>query len=247
MIDLLISLKFVIDSLNELELELKKFNVNLYVFEGNLRDFANYMNQNHPNSNLHMNHTTETEYFSRNLKALKQNFSLSVNEYKDFGIQITNQNRDKWASDWQNYMKSETYKTPLKSKKNFKTMNLPKFSEFKNYVNNDHSTYIQKGGTVSGKGLLTSFLEKRCKGYSKKMSNPSDAAISCSRLSPHIAFGTLSMRSIYQELEKNINNSKYRWDLYSFKKDFIGTVISYKNLIRNHRFNINQCIQIVIL
>ena len=73
-------LKFVIDSLNELELELKKFNVNLYVFEGSLRDFASYMNHNHPNSNLHMNHTTETEYFSRNLKALKQNFSLSVNE-----------------------------------------------------------------------------------------------------------------------------------------------------------------------
>ena len=95
--------------------------------------------------------------------------------------------------------------------------NLPKFSEFKKFKN-DHSTYIQKGGTVSGKGLLTSFLEKRCKGYSKKMSNPSDAAISCSRLSPHIAFGTLSMRNIYQELEKNINNSKYRWDLYSFKK-----------------------------
>jgi len=209
-------LKFVIDSLNELELELKKFNVNLYIFEGNLRDFASYMNQNHPNSNLHMNHTTETEYFSRNLKALKQNFSLNVNEYKDFGIQIKNQNRDCWASDWQNYMKSETYKIPLVSKK-FKTMNLPKFSEFKNYVNN-YSAHIQKGGTLSGKGLLTSFLEKRCKGYSKKMSNPSDAVIACSRLSPHIAFGTLSIRNIYQELEKNINNSKYRWDLYSFKK-----------------------------
>ena len=26
------------------------------------------------------------------------------------------------------------------------------------------------------------------------------------------------MRNIYQDLEKNINNSKYRWDLYSFKK-----------------------------
>ena len=209
-------LKFALDSLKELETKLEKFNVNLYVFEGNFKDLAIYLNKIHPKLNLHINHTTETEYFSRNLKALKQNFSLSVNEYKDFGLQITNQNRDCWASDWQNYMKSETYKIPLVSKK-FKTMNLPKFSEFKNYVNN-YSAHIQKGGTISGKGLLTSFLEKRCKGYSKKMSNPSDAVIACSRLSPHIAFGTLSMRNIYQELEKNINNSKYRWDLYSFKK-----------------------------
>ena len=209
-------LKFALDSLSELENELNEFNVNLYVFEGSLRDFGSYINQNYPNLNLHMNHTTETEYFSKNLQALKQNCSLKVNEYKDFGIQITNQNRDKWAHDWQNYMKTKTYKTPLVSK-NFKNMNLYKFSEFENYKN-DYSTNIQKGGTASGKSLLTSFLEKRCKGYSKKMSNPSDAAVSCSRLSPHIAFGTLSIRSIYQELEKNINNSKYRWDLYSFKK-----------------------------
>ena len=209
-------LKFALDSLSELENELNKFNVNLYIFEGSLRDFGSYINQNHPNLKLHMNHTTETEYFSKNLQALKQNFSLNVCEYKDYGIQITNQNRDKWASDWQNYMKTKTYDIPL-TNKNFETMNLPKFSEFRNHKN-DYSSYIQKGGTVSGKGLLTSFLEKRCKGYSKKMSNPSDAAISCSRLSPHIAFGTLSMRNIYQELEKNINNSKYRWDLYSFKK-----------------------------
>ena len=66
-----------------------------------------------------MNHTTETEYFSKNLQALKQNFSLSVNEYNVFGIQITNQNRDNWASDWQNFMKTKTYETPIFKKQKF--------------------------------------------------------------------------------------------------------------------------------
>ena len=94
---------------------------------------------------------------------------------------------------------------------------MPTFSKFKNNLNHS-SPHTQKGGTNSGIDLLSSFLEKRCKGYSKKMSSPSEAAYACSRLSPHIAFGTLSMRNIYQDLEKNINNSKYRWDLYSFKK-----------------------------
>ena len=69
-------------------------------------------------------------------------------------------------------------------------MNLPKFSEFKK-SKNDHSTYIQKGGTVSGKGLLTSFLEKRCKGYSKKCQIPQMQLYPAQDFL-HIAFGTLS-------------------------------------------------------
>ena len=88
-------LKFALDSLKELETKLEKLNVNLYVFEGNFKDLAIYLNKSHPKLNLHINHTTETEYLSKNLQALKQNFSLNVCEYKDFGIQITNQNRDK--------------------------------------------------------------------------------------------------------------------------------------------------------
>ena len=113
-------------------------------------------------------------------------------------------------------MKTKTFDVPLVNK-NLNVLDLPTFSKFQNNLN-ESCPHTQKGGTNSGIDLLRSFLEKRCKGYSKKMSSPSEAAYACSRLSPHIAFGTLSMRNIYQELEKNINNSKYRWDLYSFKK-----------------------------
>ena len=141
---------------------------------------------------------------------------LNLISYKDFGIQITKQNRDLWARDWQLHMKTKTFDVPLVNK-NLNTLDLPTFSKFQNNLNGS-CPHTQKGGTNSGIDLLRSFLEKRCKGYSKKMSSPSEAAYACSRLSPHIAFGTLSMRNIYQELEKNINNSKYRWDLYSFKK-----------------------------
>ena len=209
-------LKFALDSLKELETKLEKLNVNLYVFEGNFKDLAIYLNKSHPKLNLHINHTTETEYFSKNLKKLTEANSLNLISYKDFGIQITEQNRDLWARDWQLHMKTKTFEVPLVNK-NLNVLDLPTFSKFQNNLN-ESCPHTQKGGTNSGIDLLRSFLEKRCKGYSKKMSSPSEAAYACSRLSPHIAFGTLSMRNIYQELEKNINNSKYRWDLYSFKK-----------------------------
>ena len=209
-------LKFALDSLTELETKLKKFNVNLYVFEGTLKDLANYLNKSHSNITLHINHTTETEYFSKNLRKLAEADLLNLISYKDFGIQITKQNRDLWARDWQLHMKTKTFEVPLVNK-NLNVLDHPTCSKFQNNLN-ESCPHTQKGGTHSGIDLLRSFLEKRCKGYSKKMSSPSEAAYACSRLSPHIAFGTLSMRNIYQDLEKNINNSKYRWDLYSFKK-----------------------------
>ena len=55
-------------------------------------------------------------------------------------------------------------------------------------------------------------------GYSIKMSSPVEAEHSCSRLSPHISFGTISLRTIFQEVQKSTNSSLFRKDLYSFKK-----------------------------
>jgi len=54
----------------------------------------------------------------------------------------------------------------------------------------------QPGGRQAGLALLESFLAERGQGYVKGLSSPITAGVSCSRLSPHLAFGTLSMREI---------------------------------------------------
>ena len=208
-------LKFALDSLKELEIKLNNLNVDLYVFEGSLSALKTFLHETLPNVNLHINHTTETNYHSNQLKNLSKDFPY-LYSYKDFGIQIDNPDRDKWASSWQKHMNKQPYNSP-KTNNNLYQLNLPKFKEFKTTLETQ-DMQIQTGGSDSGRELLNSFLEDRCKGYSKKMSSPSEAEYACSRLSPHIAFGTISIRDIYQTLENNINNSRYRWDLYSFKK-----------------------------
>ena len=50
------------------------------------------------------------------------------------------------------------------------------------------------------------------------MSNPNDAEHACSRLSPHIAFGSISLRTVFQRLEHAIPQSAFKSDLNSFKK-----------------------------
>ena len=54
----------------------------------------------------------------------------------------------------------------------------------------------QPGGRGAGLELLESFLKERGRGYARGLSSPLTAASACSRLSPHLAFGTLSLREV---------------------------------------------------
>jgi len=59
----------------------------------------------------------------------------------------------------------------------------------------------QKGGGGRGQDLLVRFLDERVEGFLGGMSSPLSAPSACSRLSPHLAHGTLSPRAVVQALE----------------------------------------------
>ncbi len=56
----------------------------------------------------------------------------------------------------------------------------------------------QPGGREAALQTLNSFLHKRGEPYRSAMSSPLEGAEHCSRLSPHIALGTLSMKEVAQ-------------------------------------------------
>ena len=55
---------------------------------------------------------------------------------------------------------------------------------------------VQLGGRQAATDLLRSFLISRARTYQNGMSAPQSASKVCSRLSPHISFGTLSVREV---------------------------------------------------
>jgi deoxyribodipyrimidine photo-lyase len=57
---------------------------------------------------------------------------------------------------------------------------------------------IQRGGREAGLRLLESFLDSRSHHYQREMSSPEKAWTSCSRLSTHFSFGTVSLREATQ-------------------------------------------------
>ena len=59
-------------------------------------------------------------------------------------------------------------------------------------------TLAQPGGESHGQRLLHTFLERRGVDYRRAMSAPKPAWTACSRLSPYLSFGCVSMRQAYQ-------------------------------------------------
>ncbi len=57
---------------------------------------------------------------------------------------------------------------------------------------------FQKGGETLAWRYLDSFIKERYINYSKNISKPALSRKSCSRLSPYLAYGNISMRMVYQ-------------------------------------------------
>lgn len=75
---------------------------------------------------------------------------------------------------------------------------------------------MQPGGESYAWKYLDNFLKNRHIGYSKNISKPAEARKSCSRLSPYLAWGNISMRMVLQYTEQHYAQSSHKNDLSNF-------------------------------
>lgn len=76
---------------------------------------------------------------------------------------------------------------------------------------------MQPGGFYAAGKYLASFLEKRHAGYARSISRPAESRMSCSRLSPYLAFGNLSVRQVVQATRLRLEQpGAKRGDLRAF-------------------------------
>lgn len=66
----------------------------------------------------------------------------------------------------------------------------------------------QAAGQEAAHDTLRSFLHERGKWYHKEMSSPNTALFACSRLSPHLAWGTISLRTVVHAVKDRMAEIK---------------------------------------
>ena len=105
---------------------------------------------------------------------------------------------------------------------------------------------LPPGGERAAWATLESFLDGRGRDYRRAMSSPLTAAAGCSRLSAHLAFGTISMRCVHQATEARIAAttdrslayalrgfaSRLRWHCHFMQKLEDEPSIEWRNVAR---------------
>ncbi|MCP9774466.1 cryptochrome/deoxyribodipyrimidine photo-lyase family protein [Cyanobium sp. WAJ14-Wanaka] len=125
--------------------------------------------------------------------------SIEWQEIPQFGVSRRLASRQGWARRWEGRMAEDLVAPPpqLETLSGLEPGPIPSSQELA--LAPDPCPGRQLGGRSQGIGELQSFLAKRSRRYQSELSNPSTAVVSCSRLSPHLSWGTLSLREVVQQ------------------------------------------------
>lgn len=104
--------------------------------------------------------------------------------------------RDGWAARWDRFMAEPLTPAPALAPLGIEPGPIPDAGALG--LAPDPCPGRQPGGRSHGRALLESFLAERGAPYRAAMASPLTGETACSRLSPHLAFGTLAMREVAQ-------------------------------------------------
>lgn len=122
-------------------------------------------------------------------------------ERRQSGVIRRLERRDGWAGAWDRFMRQPTVPRPLHLMPvaGLDPGAMPTPAELK--LAPDPCPGRQQGGRRAAKATLRGFLAERGRPYRRAMSSPAAGAVHCSRLSPHLSLGTVSMRETLQASE----------------------------------------------
>ena len=158
--------------------------------------------------------TAQTWSRDRAVAAWCQEQGVPWTEHRQQGVVRRLRSRDGWAAQWEQLMRQPVVAPPRR----LHTVALPPGALPAWSQQPTPRPEQQEGGSTAGRACLRSFLKARAPDYREGMSSPLSGWTACSRLSPHLAWGTLSSRQVYQttlqrhaEVRRQRRSSDPRW------------------------------------
>lgn len=255
---------FIRESLEELRQALADLGLPLLIRRGKAVDALGVIHERLGIAAIHSHEETGNRWTydrDRAVRAWVRDKGIKWHETPQFGVIRGLRERDGWAARWTRRMRAPTAPAPTAAvAAGALTCDAPP-GELGFDVRPCPGR--QTGGRTAGEALLESFLHSRGETYQAGMSSPVTAWEACSRLSPHIAYGTLSLREIHQATEarrtalravpkadrgdwlKSLSsfNSRLHWHCHFMQKLEDEPDIEFENIhrgydgMREHDFN----------
>ncbi|WP_338292124.1 deoxyribodipyrimidine photo-lyase [Planctobacterium marinum] len=125
-------------------------------------------------------------------------------------------NREHWDKHWQKTMRSATADVVLEDVNwiNRAQIDIPKFIPPESWLATQET--FQPGGEKRAWYTLHNFFKERGKDYAWSISKPEASRRACSRLSPYLAWGNISLRQVYQFTLTHWDKKGWRRALVAF-------------------------------
>lgn len=197
-------LLFINDSLRELDAALRQRGGRLLIRVGEAVDVLARLREQagFQRIRVHQETTNGVSYErDRRVLAWAQAQKIEVVEYRQQGVVRRLANRDGWAKQWQAFAVSPLVPAPrtlVDGAGDLVSEGVRGPASFG--LSDDGLVSRQAGGEPAGNEVLRDFLKARSRDYLGGLSSPERAWESCSRISPYLAYGNLSLRAVYQRV-----------------------------------------------
>lgn len=213
---------FIFESVAEIKEKLKLHNVPLYSLNQEVLPALDELVRNNTIHTIYSHEETGNAISYQRDKAVAifcKEHSIQWKEYATNGIIRGLKNRKHWGEYWKETMTLPEYSVELSKISSAvlpDSLHLHDAFETLPQTIRRKSNCFQPGGETAAWRYLNSFLNQRCVTYSKHISKPEESRKSCSRISPYLTYGNLSMKQVYQATLKAAQDSVNKRPLYFF-------------------------------
>ncbi|WP_093368580.1 FAD-binding domain-containing protein [Psychroflexus sediminis] len=214
--------RFIKESLKELQQELTACQTQVLIVKSSAEEAFRNLHEQLKIKAVYSHQETGINITYQRDKRLKLWFNSEGIQWKEF---ITNgvirglKNRKTWVNSWENFMNQDPVPFSASPGQFISHSSIQKLQcHFEDVdISTERDTNFQKGGRSTALRYLRSFLEERYPNYQTHISKPLLARKSCSRLSPYIAWGNLSMREVIHASMQLESKTKYKQALSQFQ------------------------------
>jgi deoxyribodipyrimidine photo-lyase len=214
--------RFIYESIQDLQSKLEVSNSNLYFFHNEAKTVFSEILKNFDVQNVFSHQEIGNKItFDRDIKM--QSFFNEKNivwkEFQMHGVIRRLKSRSHWDKRWEEVMRANPKQIDIKSL-NIESLDSDFYNSIKGEVLPEAITTRNKNFQQGGENLawryLDSFVKTRYVNYSKHISKPALSRKGCSRLSPYLTYGNISMRMIYQYTNQHYEGSHNKRAILNF-------------------------------
>jgi deoxyribodipyrimidine photo-lyase len=198
--------RFVWQSLEDMRARLAAHDLSLHVYHADPRAVISALLQSGQLAALYSHEETGLEITyarDRDVVAMLAAAGVPWEEFPCNGVTRGRRNRRGWNRDWEQTMRRPLAEPDLAAAEDAAIAGAGLAALRLQEVPGSWATHdagFQAGGETAARATLSDFLDSRCRRYHLDISKPEASRASCSRLSPYIAWGNLSVRQVFQAL-----------------------------------------------